>query len=271
MIVDVLLPSLLFLIGVTVVFLYSKVDKKVDRLVAGQKLRPIHAIPLVVAISVMVTLVVYIPQYALLGLFLFAYAALLFLFTCLFVPKWYLAVAGPLLFLFLFTYYWNDYLLTIFAIIFGISVSIYMGSLFTWNATAAFAALLSIMDVIQVLITRSMAGAFGTALTLQLPAFIKLPTYPTIGVTYLGLGDLFLFGLLSIQTTRRYGKNFGLKSIILMALVYLIFQTILLNYYPISNGFPATVLVISGWFTSLAAKYLYKSFTSRKKAKPKLG
>ncbi len=270
MIVDVLLPLLLFLIGVVVVFLYSRVDRKVDRLVAGQKLQLKHAILLVVAIGVMVTVIVSIPQYALLGIFLFAYTAILFLFTLLFVPKWYLAVAAPVLFLFLFTYYWNDYLLTIFAIIFGISVSVYMGSLFTWKTTVVFTALLAIMDVIQVLITRNMAGAFGTALTLQLPAYIKLPTFPTMGITYLGLGDVFLFGLLNIQTTRKYGKNFGLKSIILMTLIYLLLQTILLNYYLLTNGFPATVLVVSGWLTSLAAKHLYNSFISKKEAKPQL-
>jgi hypothetical protein len=270
MIVDVLLPAVLFLIGVVVVFLYSRVDKKVDRLVAGQKLRPVHAILLVVAIGVMVTVIVSIPQYALLGLFLFAYTAILLLFTYLFVPKWYLAVVPPVLFILSFFYYWNIYLFNFFAILFGISVSIYMGSLFTWKTTAAFTALLVIMDVIQVLITRNMAVAFETALTLQLPAFIKLPTFPTMGITYLGLGDIFLFGLLSIQTTRKYGKNFGLKSITLMTLVYLLLQTILLNYYPLTNGFPATVLVVSGWLTSLAARHLYNSFVSKKEVKPQL-
>jgi hypothetical protein len=224
----------------------------------------------VAAIGIMVTVIVSIPQYAILGLFLFAYTAILFLFTYLLVPKWYLAAVLPALFLFLFHYYWNDYLLTIFAIIFGIGISIYMGSLFTWKTTAAFTALLTIMDVIQVLITGNMANAFGTALTLQLPAFIKLPTFPTVGITYLGLGDVFLFGLLSIQTTQKYGKNFGLKSIVLMTLVYLLLQTILLNYYPLTNGFPATVLVVSGWLASLAARYLYNLFRSTKEAMPQL-
>jgi hypothetical protein len=91
-----------------------------------------------------------------------------------------------------------------------------------------------------------------------------------MGITYLGLGDLFLFGLLIFQTTRKYGKRFGLQSIILMTLVYLLLQTILLNYYPLTNGFPATVLVVSGWLISLAAKYLYSSIISKKGSKPQL-
>jgi hypothetical protein len=224
----------------------------------------------VVAIGTMVTVIVSIPQHALLGIFLFAYTAILFLFTYLVVPKWYLAIVAPVLFILSFFYYWNIYLFNFFAIIFGISISVYMGNLFTWKTTTAFTALLTIMDIIQVLITGHMEGAFETALTLGLPAFIKLPTFPTMGITYLGLGDIFLFGLLSIQTTRKYGKNFGLRSIILMTLVYLLLQTILLNYYPLTNGFPATVLVVSGWLTSLAARYIYNSFFSKKEPKPQL-
>ena len=105
MIVDVLLPSVLFLIGAIVVFLYSRLDKKVNYLVAGQKLRLKHVILLVVAIGTMVTVIVSIPQYALLGIFLFAYTALLFLFTYLIAPKWYLATVPPVLFILSFFYY----------------------------------------------------------------------------------------------------------------------------------------------------------------------
>ncbi len=105
MLVDVLLPSLLFLIGVTVIFLFSRLHKKVDHLFAGQKLRLKHVILLVAAIGIMVTVIVSIPQYALLGIFLFAYTAILFLFTYLIVPKWYLAIVAPVLFIFLFHYY----------------------------------------------------------------------------------------------------------------------------------------------------------------------
>ena len=92
MIVDVVLPSTLFLIGVIVFFLYSRVDKKVDRLVAGQKLSLKHAIMLVVAIGIMVTVVVSIPKYALLGIFLFAYAAILFLFAFLLVTYYHMII-----------------------------------------------------------------------------------------------------------------------------------------------------------------------------------
>jgi hypothetical protein len=270
MIVDVLLPSALFLVGVVVVFLFSRLDRKVDRLIGGQELHLKHALLLVLAIGVMVTVVFALPEYALLGLFLFAYTAILLLFTFLFVPKWYFALVPPALFLLSFFYWWNIFSFNFFAVIFAISVAVYMGGLFTWKTTVAFAGLVTVMDVIQVLITGYMGEAFETAKALELPAFIQLPMFPTAGTTYLGLGDLFLFGLLSIQSTRKYGRRFGFMSITVMAVVYLLLQTVLLNYYPLSNGFPATVLVISGWLVALAAKHIYSSFASRKQAAPQL-
>lgn len=264
MIVDVFLPSVLFLIGVIVVFLYSRLDKKVDHLFGGQELHLKHIILLVVAIGTMVTVILAIPEHALLGIFLFAYTAILFLFTFLFVPKWYLAVVPPVLFILSFLYFWNIYLFNFFAIIFGIGISVYMGNLFTWKTTAAFATLLTIMDIIQVLITKDMIKSFNRVLELGLPAFIELPMFPSVGwFSRLGLGDVFFFGLLSIQTTRKYGRKFGLVSILIMTIVFFLFQTVLLN----SNiqDFPATVFVVSGWLTSLGARYLYNLFTSKRK------
>jgi len=266
MIVDVVLPSVLFLIGVIVIFLNSRLDKKVDQLLGGQELQLKHIILLVAAMGAMVTVLVFIPDQSLLALFSFAYVATLFLFTYLFVPKWYLAVVPPVLFILSFLYFWNIYLFNFFAIIFAIGISVYMGSLFTWKTTAAFATLLTIMDIIQVLITKDMIKSFNRVLELDLPAFIEIPTFPYVGgSSRLGLGDVFFFGLLSIQTTRKYGRKFGLASIATMAIVFFLFQTILLN--STLQSFPATVFVVSGWLTSLGARYLYNSFISKKEVK----
>jgi len=206
----------------------------------------------------MVTILVFVPERAMMIFFLFAYSTILFLFTYLLAPKWYLAVPIPVLFITLYlSPYWNIYLFNFFAIIFAVCISVYMGSLFTWKTTAAFVALLTIMDVIQVLITGYMVTSAKKSLELGLPVAIILPTFPYQGWwTILGLGDVFLFGLLSIQTTRKYGRNFGLTSIVTITIVFLLLQTILFNYDV--ESFPATVLVISGWLTSLGARYLYR-------------
>ncbi|MFQ5837101.1 MAG: hypothetical protein ACE5HG_04520, partial [Candidatus Bathyarchaeia archaeon] len=258
MILDVLLPSVLFLIAVAVVFLYARFEKKVDSLFGGKELRIGHAVLLVAAIGIMVTILVFVPEIAMMVFFLFAYSTILFLFTYLLAPKWYLAVPTPVLFIALYlSPYWNIYLFNFFAIIFAVCISVYMGSLFTWKTTAAFVAFLTVMDVIQVLITGHMVTSGEKAITLGLPVAIILPTFPSEGLTFLGLGDVFLFGLLSIQTTRKYGRNFGLASIVSITVVFLLLQTVLLNTDV--KSFPATVLVVSGWLTSLGARYLYKS------------
>jgi len=203
MIVDVFLPSVLFLVGVTVVFLYSRLDRKVSQLLGGQELRLEHTILLVAAIAAMVTVIVFIPEQSILALFSFAYVVVLFLFTYLMAPKWYLAVVPPVLFILSFLYFWNIYLFNFFAIVFGISVSVYMGSLFTWKTTIGFVSLLTIIDIIQVLVTRFTVASAQKALELGLPVGVLLPTIPFTGsYTFLGLGDIFFLGLLGIQSTR---------------------------------------------------------------------
>jgi hypothetical protein len=210
-----------------------------------------------VATGKTITVLVSIPEQSLLLLFTFAYVAILFLFTYLFVPKWYFAVAPPVIFIVLFLYFWNLYIFNFFAILFGVSISIYVGKLFTWKTTAAFVALLTIIDIIQVLVTRFMVASAEKLLKLGLPVGIILPTFPYAGgSTFLSLGDIFLMGLLVIQNTPKHGRKFGLTSIISIVIVFFLFQTTLLNSD--IQDFPATVFVVSGWLTSLAARYLYK-------------
>jgi hypothetical protein len=166
MILDVLLPSFLFLIAVAVVFLYARFEKKVDSLFEGRKLRIEHAVLLVAAIGIMVTVLIFVPERAMMFFFLFVYSVILFLFTYLLVPKWYLAVPVPFLFIALYlSPYWNIYLFNFFAIIFAVCISIYIGSLFTWKTTAVFVALVTIMDVIQVR-TRTACGRYSANISI---------------------------------------------------------------------------------------------------------
>ena len=107
MIVDVVLPSVLFLVGVAVVFLYSKLSSKVSSVLGGQQLQLKHIILLVAAMSTMITVLVFIPAQSLFILFSFAYVVILFLFSYLLVPRWYIAVVPPVLFILAFMYFWN--------------------------------------------------------------------------------------------------------------------------------------------------------------------
>jgi hypothetical protein len=123
---------------------------------------------------------------------------------------------------------------------------------------------MTVIDIIQVLVTRFTVASAQKALDLGLPVGIMVPTIPfTGGYTFLGLGDVFFLGLLGIQSTRKYGRKFGLASIATMAVVFFLFQTFMLN--STIQDFPATVFVISGWLTALAARHLYNRFTSKRK------
>jgi len=255
--IDVVLPFTLFLITTVVSLLYGKYEGKIKSLLGGKELRLRDAVFLVVAMGVMVTSLMFITKEVILAFFMFIYSLVLFTFTYLVKPKWYLAILPPAFFIILYFYFWNLYWLNFFAFVFSVFVSVYLGSLFTWKITAAFAALLTLMDVVQVLVTGFMGTSAQKIVELGLPTVVILPTFPSEGHIILGLGDIFLSGLLVIQTTRKYGRKFGIVSTISIASGFLLFETILLNF--IFRYFPATVMVIFGWLAALGIRYLYKS------------
>jgi hypothetical protein len=258
---DVLLPLILFLTLLATLFLYFRSEKKIGSVFQEVKFRYYHGILLVLAMSVMVAVLVLVPSEAILILYLCVYFSGFFFFTYLFVPKWYLAPVTPILFIafyFARAPYWNLFTFNLFGIIFAIFISVYLGSLFTWKTTAVFVGLLTIMDIVNVLVTGFIPRtAEKIVKELGLPVIIQLPMFPSVGYIILGLGDIFLAGLLSIQSAKKYGKKFGFASIAAITLVFSILITVLLNYY--DGYFPATVLVISGWLTALAGRQLYRS------------
>jgi len=239
-------------------YFYFRYEKRIGSVFKEVKLRYYHGILLVVAAGIMVSVLAFIPGEAIRVLYLCVYFLGFFLFTYMVVPRWYLAFLTPVLFTVLYFRYWNLFTFNLFALVFAVFVSVYLGSLFTWKTTAAFVVLLTIMDVVHVLITGFIVESAERLVgELRLPVVIILPSFPSEGfLITLGLGDIFLAGLLSIQTAQKYGKKFALASIAAMAAAFLILQTVLLNYY--DQAFPATVLVISGWLTALAARHLYQ-------------
>jgi len=262
MIFDISLPLALSLITLAVLFVHTKLSGKVTSLLGGREFKTRDVILLVVMMGVMVTVlgwtVITIPERAIMVFFLFAYSTTLFLFTYLIVPKWYLAVVAPAIFIALYFLFWNLILLNVFAVLFAICISVYLGNLFTWKTTAVFVGLLTVMDVVQVLLTGFMVESSGKAIGLQLPALIALPSFPLQGyIMFLGIGDIFLSGLLVIQSTQRYGRRWGLATIVAIGVVFFLLETVLMNSG--IGAFPATVLVISGWLTALGIRYVYKS------------
>jgi len=265
MMFDVLLPMVLFLVTAATLYVHSKSEVRVESIFEERKLDYRYAVIMVVAAGIMMSALLLIPDKAVMVLFISAYSALLFLFTYLVAPKWYLAFLPPALFTAIFfSPYWMSnvfgvyWIFNVFGIVFAILVSVLLGSLFEWKTTAVFVVLITIVDVVQVLITKQMVESGKILLELQLPVMIILPTFPYVGGLFaLGLGDFFLSGLLSIQTAQKYGRKLGFASAMAIAVVFLVFQTVLLNFDV--QAFPATVIVISGWLITLATQYLYQS------------
>ena len=259
MIFDVSLPIVLFFIMVATFLLYGKFERKMRNFLGGRELRLREAVLMVASIGVMVTVMAFIPRLDLIKVFFLAvYCLVLFMFTYTVAPKWYLGILSSAVFLFLYFFSWNELFLNLFAVIFVIYISSYLAALFTWKTVTGFAALLTMMDVIQVFFTGYMVTSSNNLMTLGLPAMISVPIFPSgfpEARIILGLGDVFLAGLLVTQTRRKFGKKFGYVTAAVMAAVFFVFEIVLLNFVP--GYFPATVMVVSGWLVAVCAKYLY--------------
>ena len=81
---DVAMPTVLFLITLAATFLSRKVEGKLKDTFEEREFRIRDAVLLIASIGVMVTVIVFIPQMALMALFLFSYSMLLFMFTYIF-------------------------------------------------------------------------------------------------------------------------------------------------------------------------------------------
>jgi len=84
MIFDIAMPLTLFAVTMLAMFLSGKVERKLKFTLGKREFRWLDAVLLVVAMGVMVSLIVLIPQMFVMMIFLFAYSMLLFTFTFLF-------------------------------------------------------------------------------------------------------------------------------------------------------------------------------------------
>ena len=82
--VDAAMPFALFLVTVVALLLGKRVEGKLKATFEEREFRTRDTVLLVVLIGVAVSIVVFVPQVALIGLFLFSYASLLFTFSYLF-------------------------------------------------------------------------------------------------------------------------------------------------------------------------------------------
>lgn len=254
--IDFLLPLSVFLIVSSSIFLHERFEKKMRSVFEGKKLGMREAVFMVLLMGVMVTLVTFIPGYAIQILFISAYTYMLLVFTYIVLGKWLLAIFPPAIFLATYLLVENIYVINVFAAIFSIMIIIYLSPLFPWKITLAFAALLTLMDVIQVFGTGHMVESASKMIGLRLPVALILPTYPSRKLAAIGVGDIFLSGLLSIQAASKYKRKFGLISAAAISLMLFIFEFLALNLPLKIAGFPATLIVLLGWLSAIAPSIL---------------
>jgi hypothetical protein len=81
---DIVMPLTLFLVTIVTTFLNDRVEGKFKGVFEGKEFGNLNAVVLVAAMSVTISLMVFVPQMAIMTIFLFAYSMVLFIFTYLF-------------------------------------------------------------------------------------------------------------------------------------------------------------------------------------------
>jgi hypothetical protein len=273
---DVAMPATLFLVTLASMFLNKRTEDKLKSTLEEREFRVRDAVLLVVMMSVMISLIVFVQQLSviLMVLFLFAYSLLLFTFTYLFSRnRWYIAAVPPALFILLYaflrdTVVWQLYLADVYGLVFAVLITLYLASLFTWKTTAVFGVLITGMDIVLVLVTKTMVEAASAATSLSLPVLVSVPLVPLVATENgflwmsLGLGDFFFAGLLAIQTFKKYGRSLALLSAVAMTISFAIFESLILNSS--IRAFPGTLMIICGW----APLIIYKTLTTRQTTLP---
>jgi len=255
---DVLLPSVIFIAIITSIFLQRKLEETIFSLLEEKKISVRDIALTVVWMGVAVTAIVFIPGEAIKILFLAAYSYMLFSFTYISLKKWYIAVFPPVVFLLSYLFYWNLIVFNIFVLIFSVIITIYASGLFSWRTVWIFAALLTVMDVIQVFVTGFMGQSVSKMIKLNLPVLLLLPTYPSGLMVGLGLGDIFLAGMLSIHIAAKHGVKAGILTASTNSLAMFIFEVALLNRLFYVKFFPATLVVIAGSILGVGVAHLIK-------------
>jgi len=241
----------LFSVTFASTLLYPRLREKFRSIMGQTQLRIRDAVTLVVVMGLVVTIIAFIPQIAILTFFSVSYMLVLFTFTYTFTKKWYVAAATSGLYVLAYAFFWNSVSLNLFAIALSVLTSTLLGTLFSWKTATVFTCLLTIMDIIQVFGTRLMVVSAEKLIALKLPVVVVLPMFPSDGRIILGLGDIFLAGTLAIQTVERYGLRARLPSLGISTLVFLVEEYALLN-----SGigfFPATIMVTAAWLVSIGA------------------
>jgi len=246
---DLSLPIVVFAAAAIAIGAYPLCEGRMKALYKHERLKTQDIILLIIAFSTVITITALAPQLALQVFFVTIYSVGLFLFTYTVWPKWYVAPLLPVTFILLYLYHWTIVELSIFSFTFVVFLGMALNGFFNWKTSALFAGLLTMVDVIHVFGTKLMISSAMKIVALRLPLTIILPTFPSEGQIIIGLGDIFLAILLSLQTSQRLGRTLGLTCALSISAAFLIIEAVQLNLK--LQFFPATVTVVVGWLATV--------------------
>ncbi|MEM1514574.1 MAG: hypothetical protein QXH24_00735 [Candidatus Bathyarchaeia archaeon] len=265
--INLLLPISLFMMTALPVLIYKGVAEKSKKIFENKKISVLEAIFIVAFIGLLVIIINFIPSYAIQILFITALSYNLFIFTHLFSRRVVVSIVPPIIFtasFLILNFLLMENILAvilitdIFSVTFAIIAVTLISPLFSWRVMIIFASLLAIMDFIHVFITGSMVEAAGKVVSLSLPLILLLPSISSLKkLTILGLGDIFLSGLLSTHVASRYNSKAGLLTAFSISIVFLIYDVIASNFILHLRAFPATILVLSGFLMGMSP-YIFK-------------
>lgn len=245
----------IFMVMAAALFIEKKIGYKKEKIFEKGQISTRDAVLFTVFIGILITVLGTIVKYGVLGILsaitIIAFSAILFSFTYTLLDKYrVLAILPPGFFISAYislrgTILWDVFLLNIFAVTSAIIVVYFLGTLFTWRSTLAFAFLLCILDIYHVFISGAMTEVAIASINLKLPNIV---IFQGKG---LGLGDLVLAGILTIQALIQKGQKHATLTIISITTTFLIFEFLFDTILYKIGVFPATIIITTGWTPTL--------------------
>ncbi|MEM2486494.1 MAG: hypothetical protein QXT06_05630 [Candidatus Bathyarchaeia archaeon] len=246
---------MIFIVMMAALLLEEKIGYKKEKIFEKGQISAKDAVLFTISIGALIAIMGIIIKYGLIeavsALTIIAFSAILFLFTYLLLGKYRVLAALPPIF-FISTYLllrgtiiWDVILLNIFAVTSAIIAVYFLGTLFTWKSTLIFASLICLLDIYHVFISGAMAELATASINLKLPNMVILQGKG------LGLGDLTLAGILTIQTLTKKGQKHAALTITSITATFLIFEILFDTFLYKLGVFPATTIIIIGWIPTL--------------------
>ncbi|RLG46649.1 MAG: hypothetical protein DRN90_06185 [Thermoproteota archaeon] len=244
--IDLVLPTVSLLFLNAVVWAYPKVEPAIRQFMEEGEFTVKDALGLAAIMAIAIAVLALSPSTLLLAVSMIGIGLVLNLTSLIVTGNRWISLLLPCFFYVCFFFFWNLGLLNVFAIILAFGASLILANAFSWKASLAFVAVLTLIDVIHVFGTKMMVEVGYKGIQLRLPLMLLLPTFPAKGYLGFGLGDLFVAALLTVKNWEKFGGRAGLITSAYIAL----FIGLIVPMVEKVGALPATLFISAGWIAS---------------------